>query len=141
MENRDYLKDQIDQMAKALGELLAKILHLPAEKRTEAFGMTKELFNDQLDLNIEELLDIEEVDLESSLAAKNIPHHLFHSIAKIMIELGDIAVFNKKNKEALAYYHKALELMEVQNQKSNSFSFELNADIGEAVLKCKSVED
>ena len=141
MENRDYLKDQIDQMARALGGLLARILNLPGEKRTEAYGMTKELFNDQFDLSLEELLSISEEELESKLIERNISHDLFHPISKILIELGDVAAMNNENKEALKHYHKALELMELQNQHTNTFSFELNSDIEEAVLKCKSVEE
>ena len=128
-------------MARALGSLLAKILELTVEQRSEAFKLTNELFKDQLDLDIENLLSIPENELESELLEKGIPHDLFHSISKILIELGDTHALNERNSEALKHYHKALELMELQNQHTNTFSFELNSDIEQAVLKCKSVED
>ncbi|MDP2385958.1 MAG: hypothetical protein Q8M29_06285 [Bacteroidota bacterium] len=128
---RDYFQNQMDQMARVLGKLLADLLGLKSEgKILEANDLTLEVFSKDIGFDFEEIKTTPPERLVDFLIEKKqfSDEHIQH-IANILFELGmekDPSTGSgqaaKESKRVL--YSRAYVLYEYLNSVGTTFSFD-----------------
>jgi hypothetical protein len=130
---QDYLKKQIDQMARVLGKLLADVLGLKSDGNIlDANELVQEVFTKELGFEFDEILQTPVDDLLRFCREekKFTEEHMEH-IANILFELG----MEKELKgEKEIYYSRANVLYTFLNTTRNTFSFDL-------LLKMNRIKD
>jgi len=91
MQQSDYLLRQIEQLGRVLGKILARLLGLKEEgKAHQGMACTTELFRDELELDLRELISVPEEEFIQTLS--DLPHwnnnHL-STFADILLELAE----------------------------------------------------
>ena len=106
MQNRDYLKDQIEQMAKVLGNMLADLIN---SKKTgnvnQQIKLTEEKLINQLDLDFTILIELDSEAFLNFIKNNSYCADL-ESLADIMFEIGKVKSINDyATKSLLIYKH------------------------------------
>ncbi len=124
MEQRDYLKDQVEEMGRVLGKVLADFLGLKnTGKVTEGIKLANQAFKSQLDIEPNLLLSLTKEELKQyCLARKLNATHLDH-LSNYLQEVGE---FNRNtdNEYGMKCLTTALLLLTLSDELSNSLSFE-----------------
>lgn len=120
---QDYLKKQIDQMARVLAKLLGDIIGLKNDMRiSEAEEIVNTVSEKDLGFNFDEVIQKENEELLNYLLnEKQFSTETIEAIANILYELGEI--MGDKNKQ-LNYFKKAILLFEHLNKERKTFSFD-----------------
>ena len=124
MQQRDIIKDQIEQVGKVLGQLLSKFLDLKTmgEER-QAVEVTKQELKDELDIDVEALLDFDKEALKDFVGNKNLAEKSLEILSDYLRKIGST---KEKSfpKEAIRYYQKAIEMLELADEVSGILSFD-----------------
>ena len=124
MERRDYLKDQIDQMGRVLGKILADFLGLKSQGMVnQGIEISNEQLIGELDLDVEELLSLNKSDMIEQLEAKNLTAEHLEILASYLHEVGEVE-FHHKNEHAKTYLNAALTLLDHLDEGSRTYSIE-----------------
>ncbi len=124
MERRDYLKDQIEQMGKVLGKVVADFLGLKNQgKVSQAIEIANEQMKSQLDLDLPKLARLEPDDLKNYLLTKKLPVEHFELLADFLFDFGK-AHLELDKPDAKSYLQKALELLDIIDDTSKTFSLD-----------------
>lgn len=129
MEKQDYLKRQIDQLGKVLGELLVKITgsgrNLDA---SETLEIVSQVLDENLELDMEQLLIIPDAQFIEALKR----HELLNDFNLEI--LGDLlarmAIQDSSRRKSLA--NRALLIYEHLEQSNKTFSFTRNQKMEKA---------
>lgn len=129
MEKQDYLKRQIDQLGKVLGELLVKITgsgrNLDA---SETLEIVNQVLDENLELDMEQLLIIPDAQFIEALKR----HELLNDFNLEI--LGDLlarmAIQDSSRRKSLA--NRALLIYEHLEQSNKTFSFTRNQKMEKA---------
>ena len=101
MEQRDYLKDQIDQMARVLGVLLAKLAGLSSDTLQEQFtDLIESSLMDELDIDIEKLVDQSIEDMLLDIQARKLNDISLEKLAEVLFiyaEKSNMPMIKEKN--------------------------------------------
>ena len=90
MQQRDILKDQIEQAGKVLGKILADFLNLKSNtNETLAFETAKEELKIQMDVDMELLFSLNVLELRSYFAERNFSTHHMEQLADFLSGLKD----------------------------------------------------
>nr|WKN38859.1 hypothetical protein K4G66_09105 [Tunicatimonas sp. TK19036] len=121
MEQRDYLKDQIDQLGKVLGMLLGRLIGTaPGEDYEQVERAVQQGVKEHLGIPFTELLDTPPEDLVVRLQQHPgfTPENL-EQLADIMVEIG-----KRESQEQIArkHYTQALNIYEYLADHSRTFS-------------------
>lgn len=109
MEQRDYLKKQIDQFAEALAKLLSDLSLLKKEnERSEFIELTNQTLKAQMDQDLEELLSISDETFVNILKTKKIKNEGLDKLAEVLLFIAD----KEEPVEAKRLYKKSLLLFE-----------------------------
>ena len=141
MVQRDLIKDQIEQMARALGVLLANFFGLKSEgKISQAIAMTNTALEKELDIDISLILQMNEealfTYLDQSLLNKK---HIDLLVSYLM----EYAYFNRDQDQthALKAYQSCLGMINWAQDQSSEYSYsasQIKASIDRAIEQIKS---
>lgn len=120
---RDYFQNQMDQMARVLGKLLADLLGLKSEgKILEANDLTLEVFSKDIGFDFEEIKNIvPELLLDFLIEKKQFSDEHIQHVANILFELG---MEKEKYEDKAILYKRAYVLYEYLNSVGTTFSFD-----------------
>ena len=122
MERRDLLKDQIEQLGKVLGKILADFLGLKSTGDVaQGIEISNERFQSELDIDIEKLLTLNRSDLKEYLRTRKLMAGHFELLSGYLTEIGK----TKTTKAEMdLYFKKAIELLDIADEISKTVSFE-----------------
>ncbi|WP_462281791.1 hypothetical protein [Salinivirga cyanobacteriivorans] len=124
MEQRDYLKDQIDQMGKALAKILSDLMGLRTKIEPQnVFTHINQQLKTQVDLDLDRLLTISADERKNFLKKDLFNAANLETLAEILKEMGTKAVAKDAN-YVTEYFKVALELLNLADQKSEAISLE-----------------
>ncbi len=123
MVKRDVIKDEIEQLGRAIGKIFSDFIGLKSQgKISQGIDISNQQFKEELDLDIEVLLASESEDFIRYFEDKKCtPEHL-EMIFDYFIEMGDYKISINKN-EADSIFNKALNLCEIIDNKTKIYSF------------------
>ncbi|HKK59601.1 MAG TPA: hypothetical protein VJ937_08995 [Salinivirga sp.] len=124
MEQRDYLKDQIDQMGKALAKILSDLMGLKTKNEPQsALVETNQQLKTQVDLDLDKLMRVTADERQAFLDRESFNAANLETLAEILKEMGTNAVAKDAN-YVTEYFKVALELLNLADQKSEAISLE-----------------
>ena len=124
MEQRDYLKDQIDQMGKALAKVLSDLMGLKTKNEPQgALNQVNQQLKTQVDLDLDKLLKFSTDERQVFLENDTFNAANLEKLAKILKEMGNLAAENRADYVS-AYFKLALELLNSADEKSKAISLE-----------------
>ena len=124
MEQRDLLKDQIEQLGRVLGKMLADFLGLKSESQiSEAIEITNQRLQDELDIDVDKLTTLNKTELMDYLLDRKLKAEHLEILSEYMKEIGIEAL--KANKDnARIWLGKAIELIDIADETSRTMSFD-----------------
>tara|TARA_B100000780_G_C21021125_1_gene409264 strand:- start:79 stop:495 length:417 start_codon:yes stop_codon:yes gene_type:complete len=123
MEQRDLLKDQIEQLGNALTKILSDFLGMSSKGQTsKAIEIANESFQNQLDIDIQKVLTLSATDLMKYLQDRNLTADHIEIIADYLKASGTAELEEDKQKIQLKL-DKALELLQIADDVSQAVSF------------------
>lgn len=124
MEKRDYLVEQIEQLGRALGQMIAKLLNLKYEKQLSSLAIEKASDSLKLnfDVNIDTIINSKEADLDIYLLNKKFNHENLEFIIDYLRICAENIIVEDKN-QALRILKRTLYLYKILDSKSNTCSF------------------
>jgi len=131
MQQRDIIKDQIEQLGKVLGKITALILGLKSDGDIlGGLEQVAEEFDTELHIDLHKLIALEQLEFQKALAEK------FQTFEAPLEQLGDVLfeIGNHCGPEGelrQQYLEKALWTFEYINTISSTFSMERMGKIGE----------
>ncbi len=138
MQQRDYLKDQIDQMAKVLATLLANFLGLKSSgNATQAVSVATEQFTELLHWNPDQLLSMSSEELQSFVASNGLQEEHVALIGRYYKEVG-AALWNEDEPKATQYFSTGRNIISAFEQTSQTTSLSLTLLAGELEQLLKS---
>ena len=125
MQKRDLFKDEIERLGKALANLLSEIVQLKSgENNIAQINNYNKRLQQQLNISVDELISLTKPELLSYPKNKNFNANHIDSLAKILVEQSHILIHNKELLQAKSRLNKAIELLEITDEISNTLSFE-----------------
>lgn len=124
MEQRDLIKEQIDQLGKVLGIILADFLGLKRDLGgAKGIEITNTRFQAELDLDIEHLLSLEKGELEHFLEEHKIATDHLDVLSEYLMGAGE-GLIDEDSEKAAVYLTKSLEVMDILDTTTRSLSFQ-----------------
>lgn len=124
MEQRDYLKAQIDQMGKALAKILSDLMGLKTKNEPQgALNQVNQQLKTQVDLDLDKLLKFSADERQVFLESDTFNAANLEKLAKILEEMGNLAAENRADYVS-AYFKLALELLNSADEISKAISLE-----------------
>lgn len=128
MVYRDYLKKQIDELGRVLGKLLADLMTLKTQGKTEqGIEIVNKTLKTEFDLDIYKIMSLPKEEIIEKLEKITSDYRLIGVYADIIYELLDGLNYEKAKKVELL--KKILALYEYIEKKSSTFSFENHTKI------------
>ena len=123
MERRDLIKDQIEQLGKVLGTIIAGFFGLKSQGKVEqGIEITNEKFKEEMDIDINKILRIEYSDLSIYLSNLKLSPEQFEKLIDYIIEIGEYTL-NTDKKKGINILERVLEMYTILDVKSNTYSF------------------
>lgn len=124
MEQRDLLKDQIEQLGIVLAKILADFIGL---KSNNNVALEIEILNERLQsdlgIDIEKLITLKKTELAEYVKNLNLTETHLDTLSEYLKEVG-IAKNEINKNEGQLYLEKALELLDITDDTSKTFSFD-----------------
>lgn len=124
MERRDLIKDQIEQLGRVLGAIVARFLGAKASGDVnQAIEIANESLRSQLDLDADLIITLDTPELREYLTQRKISSEHLETLADYFIAWADsIAAINPEKARTL--YQTVLRLYDVIDSQSNRYSLE-----------------
>jgi len=125
MQQRDLLKDQIEQLGKVLAKLLADFFALKSKGNVSlGIEQTNDQFISKVDIDIEAMAGMSEKELNDYLDSRllTVPH--LELLAKYLYEVGLEKKRSSGHANGLRYFNAAKALLDYADRTSATFSFE-----------------
>ncbi|MBM3456495.1 MAG: hypothetical protein FJX80_15400 [Bacteroidetes bacterium] len=121
MEQRDYLKRQIDQLGQVLGKILLDLLGLKNSGQLNAgIEITNQTLKGELDFEIQDLLEISKDKLIHTLITqKNFTNENLDKLAEILLLVADNQQENTKK-----LYERCLTIYKYLEKAENIYSLD-----------------
>ncbi|MEM7106971.1 MAG: hypothetical protein AAF519_02005 [Bacteroidota bacterium] len=127
MERRDILKDQIEQLGRVLGKMIAKLLKLKDEDAiATTISEVEQELQDELDLNIEALLKLKDQAIDSYLKDRKFHRSHFEALGEYLYHSGAL-LLKKDEVRAHHYFNTALALLDLTDKATRTLSLEREA--------------
>lgn len=121
MQQRDIIKDEIEQVGKVLGKIIADFFNLKSEGDISvARSTTQEALKNSLDIDVVHLMELDTMGLESYFLARNISEDHVELLAQYFQELGGAET---EPLEANRYLEKAIAFLDTADALSHTKSF------------------
>ncbi|WP_116107516.1 hypothetical protein [Lewinella sp. IMCC34191] len=124
MQQRDILQDEIEELGRVLGRILATFLGWQSEgDPVRGTQMANEQLASELDVSVEQLLALDEQALREYLTTRNwTPAHM-EALAQYLAAAGTEKMHTDRA-EAERYVQTALRLLDIADDQSATLSFE-----------------
>jgi len=133
MEQRDLLKEQIEQLGRAIGKVITGFLGLKADGNVQkGIDITNQQFKSELDIDIERLLSLNKPELTDYLLTKNIGETSIVQLAEYVEMIGESQTDNAAKAGA---FNSAVNLYEIANAQSATFDMNRQFKINELKRK------
>ena len=117
MEKRDLIQAEIEKLGYFLQRLLANFLNgNSTENSIETADLVTNEFKNELDFDLPHFVSLSNIEMKKYLSNFNFNEHHLEKLADLLIEMNS----SKK------HLTKALELLDLVDEISNSYSFERN---------------
>ncbi|MEE4197782.1 MAG: hypothetical protein V2I54_09065 [Bacteroidales bacterium] len=127
MEKEDYLKRQIDQLGKVLGELLAKITGSGRNPgASETIEIVSQVLDENLHWDIDQLIAVPENEFMDTLKSQHLDEVNLEMLADLLAE---VAKYHSSDEHRLL--KRALIIYEALEQSTHTFSFARNQKMEE----------
>ena len=125
-EKSDYLMIQIEQLGRALGQILADLLGLKTQGRvSEANRIVHNALITELEIDIEELIKLSKAEFKSIISVRlHSNRRLYMQFADLLFETGIIQI-EPENK--LQFLQKALIMYNLESETDRIFSVSLQS--------------
>ena len=124
MEKRDYIKDQIEQLGKMLGLVVAKFMGLKSEGKAEqGIEVSQQTLKSELDLDVDKILALDPPALTEYLADRHLNGDHTEKLADYFIAIADYKL-SLDEETAVLYYEKVLQLYGIIDATSHLYAFE-----------------
>ena len=124
MEQRDIIKDQIEQAGRVLGKLMTKFLNLDSSANiTDEIKATNQQLKSELDIDLDKIILFEKNELRDFVEERNLTEGHLEQLSEYLFKIGKHKIENNK-KESKAYLSTALELLEVADDISQMLSLD-----------------
>ena len=122
MQQRDIIKEEIEQLGRALGKLIANFLGLKTQGNvTESIQITNTELQSELDIDIDELVLLESKELEEFIESKCLVDLHLDQLSSYLFEIGlhEKSVDGDSNK----WFRSAKRLLDIVREKSDTITF------------------
>ena len=124
LEQRDLIKDQIEQMGKAIANVIANFLGLKSQGSiSQAVEVSNKALKTQVDIDIDELTTLSGQKLKDYLSIKKLTPDHIEKLADYLIEIGKYQQTMNLGK-AINSLKSVLELLSIVNKGSSIYSLE-----------------
>lgn len=134
MEQRDYLKRQIDQLGKVLGKVIADLLGLrQGNASLKGVEIVSQAFKDEIDLDLELLLSVETDDLiDFLITEKGFNEENLDKLAEILFMISND--MTSDNPLRNSFFKRCLVIYEYLEMTQQTYSFDRS-------LRLKKIKD
>lgn len=123
MERRDLIKDQIEQIGRVLGRLLADFLSMKTEGDMDlAIEATNAQLKSELDLDIDQLIHFSSEDLEKYILERRFEDTDIDKLANYLYEIGQFQTLIAQ--PSAPYFKTAKALLAINDSFSKTITFE-----------------
>lgn len=120
MEQRDFLKDQIDQLGKILGEVLAQFIGLKTHGNiSEAVAITNQALKSKLDIDVNKLSTLSVDELEAQIASKHMTDHHLDQLSEYCLEIITYTDDQKQSDRLVLLAKHLLDIADTISQEMN----------------------
>lgn len=124
MEQRDLLKDQIEQLGKVLAKILSDFLGFKSNSNVaQGIEISNERLQIELDIDIENLITLNKSELTEYAKNRRLTEGHLETLSEYLKEVGMAKVEINKS-EVPFYLEKAIELLDIADEISNTMSFD-----------------
>lgn len=124
MEQRDLLKDQIEQLGKILANILSNLLGLKSEgQASQGIEITNQRLQGELDIKIEKITTLTKKELKDYLKNRHLKAEHLEILSECIKEIGKGEI-EKNIKDAKMKLEKSIELLDIADEISKTMSFE-----------------
>ncbi len=124
MEQRDFLKDQIEQVGKILAEILSGFLGMKSKGLvSEGIEITDQRLQSELNIEIEKLISLSKKELQDYLINRQLTAGQLEILSECLKETGQVEI-ERNRKEAKMKMEKAIELLDIADEISSTMSFD-----------------
>lgn len=123
MEQRDLIKDQIEQLGRVLGKIFADFTGLKSQGRvSQAIEISNEKLQTQLDIDIDKIISLNSEELEEYVVKKELTFEHIEVLSEYLTEIGKVQM--EQNREnAKRIFIKAIELLDISDGISQTMCF------------------
>lgn len=123
MEKRDFIQAEIEKLGFFLQRLLANFLNSnSAANSIEAINSVTNELKSELDFDLPLFVSLSKDEMKKYLSNFKFNEQHLEKLADLMTELSS----SKANNESKAYLTKTIEILDLVDELTNSFSFERN---------------
>lgn len=123
MEKRDFIQAEIEKLGFFLQRLLANFLNSnSAANSIEAINSVTNELKSELDFDLPLFVSLSKDEMKKYLSNFKFNEQHLEKLADLMTELSS----SKANNESKAYLTKTIEILDLVDELSNSYSFERN---------------
>ncbi len=122
MQQRDIIKDQIEQLGRVLGKLIANFFSLKTEGNViEAIQVTNAELQSGLDIDIDELVRLEPKELQEYIESKHLVDLHLDQLSSYLFEIG---IHEKSiDGDSHKWFMGAKRLLDIVSEKSDTITF------------------
>ena len=112
MERRDILKEQIEQMGKLLGKLLATFLRLKSQASlSTAIDSSQQQMKDEAGIDVESMLEMKPETLSQFLKGSQFTDRHLEIVAEYFASVGK-AKLEQQERDGITYLQKSIAILE-----------------------------
>lgn len=124
MEQRDIIKDQIEQLGRVLGKIVNRFLNLDSSGNiTDEIKTTNQQLKSELDIDLDKIIYFTKNELRDFIKKRNFAEGHLEQLSEFAFKVGKNKIENNKD-ESKAYLTTALELLEVADDISQMLSLD-----------------
>lgn len=124
MEQRDVLKDQIEQLGKVLAKILSDFLGFKSSGNvTQGIEVSNESLQSELDIDIQKIMVLDKTELEEYFRKRQFTESHLELLSEYLKEVG-IAKTEIDKSDAHLCLQKAIDLLEIADEVSKTMSFD-----------------
>ncbi len=124
MLQRDLIKEQIEQLGKAIGKILADFLELKSiGKVAKGIETSNQQLQSQLDINIETVTSLTKPELKDYLQHRKLTANHIEMLSEYLKEIGIEEMKTNKEKAKISL-EKAILLLDVADETTRTMSFD-----------------
>lgn len=121
MEQQDYLKRQIDQLAQILGKMLSGIIGLKNKGQvSEGIEIAYQTLKSEVGLDIQKLVDGPNDFIDTLITEKNFTNESLEKLADVLLTIAD----HKQDDTTQTLYQRCLTIYEYLEKAENVYSID-----------------